>query len=83
MLHARIPDVETEMAVAAAILERLPSMDMDEDCRGVFNPLQFFSSSILDDKEPMMDFVKVTGYSLKWCSESLRADEELVKALLL
>lgn len=39
-----------------------------------------FPETLFDDRDLMMNFVSSYGYSLKYCSERLRADKELVKA---
>lgn len=56
--------------------------DVDKDCwyDDELSPLPYFSKPILDDEQIMLQFLKVTGYFLKWCSERLRSNERMVNA---
>lgn len=77
---ARFVDVESEKTVAVAVAKRLLTMDPESCYEEDLSPLPHFSKAVLDDEKIMLDFLNAYGYCLKWCSERLQSDAEVVKA---
>jgi len=76
---ATFPDLQCEKKVALAVVNKMASLG-EELGMYVEHPVEFLSESLCDDKELMMEFVMVSGDSLKHCSQRLQEDVDIVKA---